>query len=314
MNTQLNYHHLRYFLAVAAHGGIKGASETLHVSAPTLSAQVRELEDFLGVQLFKRERRKLVLNDAGRVVLRYAERIMSLGDEMVQVVQRGEPGGAEIVFLGIVDSVPKLVASRLLRRAWVELPKLRVVVREGLPAELFPALAAHQLDLVITSEPAPSSLKTLLFSKLAGRFRVHLVAAPEVRHRFSKAGGLSALPMLVPTRESALRRELDQWWVEEGIVPDIRAEFDDAAAMYELAADGVGVAPVLGPVLKDVLSRYGLVELPVRVGIQESLYVVTAERQFSHVGPRIIAQLAADMASAVSSGPAKTEKSSRPIS
>lgn len=312
MNTQLNYHHLRYFLAVAAHGGIKGASETLHVSAPTLSAQVRELEDFLGVQLFKRERRKLVLNDAGRVVLRYAERIMSLGDEMVQVVQRGEPGGTEIVFLGIVDSVPKLVASRLLRRAWVELPKLRVVVREGLPAELFPALAAHQLDLVITTEPAPSSLKTLLYSKLAGRFRVHLVAAPEVRRRFSsKAGGLSALPILVPTRESALRRELDQWWAEEGIVPDIRAEFDDAAAMYELAADGVGVAPVLGPVLKDVLSRYGLVELPVRVGIQESLYVVTAERQFSHIGPRIIAQLAADMALAVS---AKTEKSSRSIS
>jgi len=288
---------------VAAHGGIKGASEALHVSAPTLSAQVRELEGFLGVELFRRERRKLILSDAGRVVLRYAERIVSLGDEMVQVVQRGEPGGAEIVFLGIVDSVPKLVASWLLRRAWLELPKLRVVVREGMPAELFPALAAHQIDLVITSELAPASLKTLLFSKLVGRFGVHLVAAPEVRNRFSpRKGGLSALPMLVPTRESALRRELDRWWAEEGIVPDIRAECDDAAAMYELAADGVGVAPVLGPVLKDVLSRYGLVELPVRTGLQESLYVVTAERQFSHEGPRIIAHLATQMASAAASG------------
>ncbi|NBR49666.1 LysR family transcriptional regulator, partial [bacterium] len=77
MNLQLNYHHLRYFLAVATEGGIKAATEALHVSAPTLSAQVRELEGFLEVELFRREGKSLILSDAGRVVKRYAERIFA---------------------------------------------------------------------------------------------------------------------------------------------------------------------------------------------------------------------------------------------
>lgn len=295
MNTQLNYHHLRYFLAVALEGGIKGASDALHVSAPTLSAQVRELENFLGAQLFRREGRALVLNDTGRVVKRYAERVFDFGDEMVEVVQRGEPGGMETVHVGIVDSVPKLLASRILCRAWEELPGLRAIIRAGLPGELFPALASHQLDLVIATEPAPASLKTVLFSRRAGRFAVNLVATPALSKRYLSKRDLTGFPVLVPTRESPLRRELDRWWADAGIRPDIRAEFDDSAAMREVAAAGVGAAPVLGPVLEDVARRYGLVKLPVRTGIHEELFVVTAERQFSHEGQRIIARLAGEI-------------------
>ena len=104
--------------------------------------------------------------------------------------------------------------------------------------------------------------------------------------------GLSGFPILLPTRESALRRELERWWAENGIIPQIRAEFDDAAAMCELAASGLGAAPVLEPVLNDVLKRYGLHKLPLKTGIHEELFVVTAERQFSHEGPRMIARIA----------------------
>ncbi|MFZ4681941.1 MAG: LysR family transcriptional regulator [Terrimicrobiaceae bacterium] len=295
MNLQLNYHHLRYFLAVAAQGGIQAAAKVVHVSPPTLSAQVRELEDFLGTALFRREGRGMQLTPAGRVVRRYAERIMDFGDEMVEVVHRGGVGGVETVLLGIADSVPKLLASRLLSRAWAEMPDLRVVVREGLPSELFPALASHQVDLVLANEPPPAAFRTVLFSARAGRFGVRLAAAPELRRRFRQASGLADFPVLVPARGSALRRDLDLWWSEAGWVPDIRAEFDDAAAMYELAAAGIGAAPVVDAVAQDVTKRYGLVELPCRTGIHEDLYVVTAEREFSHEGPKLIARLARGM-------------------
>ena len=292
MNLQLNYHHLRYFLAVATQGGIKAATEALHVSAPTLSAQVRELEGFLEVELFHREGKSLILSDAGRVVKRYAERIFAFGDEMVEVVQRGGAGGAETVYLGIGDAVPKLLASLILVRCWEEAPSLKIVVREGLPSELFPALAAHQLDIVIANEPAPPSLKAALFCAKAGRYGVHFVATAELKKTYNPKRGLSGFPVLLPTRESALRRELDRWWAENGIVPDIRAEFDDTAAMCELAASGIGAAPVLEPVLNDVLKRYGLQRLPLKTGIQEELFVITAERQFSQEGPRMIARIA----------------------
>jgi LysR family transcriptional activator of nhaA len=292
MNLQLNYHHLRYFLAVATQGGIKAATEALHVSAPTLSAQVRELEGFLEVELFRREGKSLILSDAGRVVKRYAERIFAFGDEMVEVVQRGGAGGAETVYLGIGDAVPKLLASHILVRCWKEAPSLKIVVREGLPSELFPALAAHQLDIVIANEAAPPSLKAALFCAKAGRYGVHFVATAELKKTYNPKRGLSGFPVLLPTRESALRRELDRWWAENGIVPDIRAEFDDTAAMCELAASGIGAAPVLGPVLDDVLKRYGLQKLPLKTGIHEELFVITAERQFSQEGPRMIARIA----------------------
>ena len=211
---------------------------------------------------------------------------------MVEVVQRGGAGGAETVYLGIGDAVPKLLASHILVRCWEEAPSLKIVVREGLPSELFPALATHQLDIVIANEPAPPSLKAALFCAKAGRYGVHFVATAELKKTYNPKRGLSGFPVLLPTRESALRRELERWWAEIGIVPDIRAEFDDTAAMCELAASGIGAAPVLEPVLNDVLKRYGLQRLPLKTGIQEELFVITAERQFSQEGPRMIARIA----------------------
>jgi len=293
MNTQLNYHHLRYFLAVAAEGGIKSASDVLHVSPPTLSAQVRELEGFLGTALFLREGRALVLTDAGRMVKGYAERIYGFGDEMVEVVRRGGTGGTETVFVGIVDALPKLLASRLLVRAFEELPLLHVVVREGLPGELFPALAAHQLDIVIANEAAP--LKTVLFSTMTGHYGVRFVASPALKKTYRASSGLSGFPVLLPTRESPLRRELDRWFAEKRMTPMIRAEFDDAAAMWEMAAAGAGATPVIEPVLPDVAARYGLIELPLKTGIHEELFIVTAERQFSHEGQQAMARLAREV-------------------
>jgi len=277
---------------VASEGGIKAAADVLHVSPPTLSTQVRELESFLGTPLFVREGRRLLPTDAGRVVQRYAERIFGLGDEMLEVVRRGAPVGPQTVHLGIGDAVPKLLVSSILIRALHEAPDLRVVVREGLPGELYPALVAHQIDLVVANEPPPSSLKTALFSRRAGRFAVSFVAAPSLVKKFRRHSGLDGFPVLVPTRESPLRRELDRWWEDEGIRPDIRAEFDDAAAMCEMAADGAGAAPLPAPVLDSAARRYGLRTLPLRTGIHEELFVVTAERQFAHEGVRILARVA----------------------
>lgn len=311
MNLQLNYHHLRYFLAVAVEGGIKAASATLHVSSPTLSAQVRELEDFLGCPLFLREGKRLVLTDTGRVVRRYAERIFNLGDEMAEVVRRGSPEGPQTVFVGIVDAVPKFVASAILVRAWREIPGLRVVVREGLPGELFPALAAHQLDVVIGNEPPPSALKAAVFSHRAGRFGVSFAAPPALGRKFRPARGLDGFPVLVPTRESPLRRDLDRWWQANGISPDIRGEFDDAAAMCEMAAGGAGAAPLPDPVLRETARRYGLVRLPLKTGIHEEIFVVTAERQFSHEAMRVIARLAAEVVGSFRTRPAARRRAPR---
>jgi len=284
MNTQLNYHHLRYFLAVATCGGITAAADALHISAPTLSAQVRELEEFFGIMLFRREGRRMTLTETGRHLMGYAERIFAMGDEMVDSVKRGGFSSPGVVFLGVADAIPKLLAARLLERACEKAPGLRVVVREGLPQELWGALSTHQIDLVLANEAPPPTRMNLPPGIRIGRMRVLFAAAPDIAKMFRKNGNFSELPILAPARESVLRRELERWWAENDITPLIRAEFDDGAAMLELAARGLGAAPVHEPVLKDVCKRYGLVQLPFHCEIEDDLFVVTGDRQYNHTG------------------------------
>ncbi len=292
MNTQLNYHHLRYFFAVAEAGGIAGAARQIAVSPPTLSAQISEFEAFLGTPLFQREHRRMTLTETGRIVRRYAERIILLGDELVEVVTRGGVGVPERTLVGITDSVPKLIAARILESALATLSTLRVIVREGLPSELVPALAAHQLDLVIANEPAPSSLRTILHSRKIGSFAIDFMASPSLKARFRRASGLDDFPVLLPTRESPLRRQLDATWHAAGIVPRVVGEFDDTATMFELAAAATGAVPVLRPAAKSVAVRYGLVRLAISSGVTEDLFLITPEREFQQLGAAAISDAA----------------------
>ena len=292
MNTQLNYHHLRYFLAVATNGGITPASLAIHVSAPTLSAQLKELEAFVGKPLFRREGRRMRLTEDGRVLLRYAERIFATGDEMVQVLNRGKSEGPGWVFLGVSDGVPKLLVARLLDRACQKAPGLQCMVREGLPGELWSALGSHQVDLVIANEAPPPNFGNLPPGRRIGRMSVVFAASKVLAKKFQANPDLSMLPILAPARESVLRRELEQWWASKEITPIIRAEFDDAAAMFELAARGLGAAPIHEPVLKDVCKRYELVTLPIKPKIEDELFIVGEKRRYAAEGVSILLDLA----------------------
>jgi LysR family transcriptional activator of nhaA len=292
MNTQLNYHHLRYFLAVATNEGITPAAAALNLSAPTLSAQIKDLEGYFGKPLFRREGRRMRLTETGRLLLRYAERIFATGDEMVEVVRRGKLQGPGTVFLGVADAVPKLLVARLLERACQQAPDLHCVVREGLPNELWAALASHQIELVLANEAPPPNHPSLPPGTRIGRMGVAFAAAPTLAKNWKKSKDSNRLPILAPARESVLRRELEQWWAARGIAPVIRAEFDDAAAMFELAAAGLGAAPVHEPVLRGVCKRYGLVELPVRCDIKDELFVVAEIRQYASEGVALLMSLA----------------------
>ena len=292
MNRQLNYHHLRYFLAVATNGGITPAAAAIHVSAPTLSAQLKELEAFVGKPLFRREGRHMRLTEDGRLLLRYAERIFATGDEMVEVLQRGKSAGPGTVFLGVSDGVPKLLVARLLDRACHKAPGLQCVVREGLPQELWAALGSHQVDLVIANEAPPPNAGKLPPGRRIGRMRVVFAASRALAKAFQKNPDPAALPVLAPARESVLRRELEQWWAAKEINPIIRAEFDDAAAMFELAARGLGAAPIHEPVLKDICKRYELVALPLKSEIEDDLFVVGDKRRYAAEGVSLLMDLA----------------------
>ena len=127
----LNYHHLFYFWSVVREGGVSKASKVLRLAQPTVSGQIKALENAFGEKLFERQGRSLVLTDVGQVVFRYADEIFSLGQELQDTLKGRPVARPRRLVVGVSDSVEKRVAHRLLVPALekVDLAELPVCLR-----------------------------------------------------------------------------------------------------------------------------------------------------------------------------------------
>ncbi|MCX7826682.1 MAG: LysR family transcriptional regulator, partial [Verrucomicrobiae bacterium] len=127
----LNYHHLRYFWTVAKEGSLKKAAEKLHVSQPSISAQIAALEEALGEPLFRRSGRNKVLTDAGQIAFNYAEEIFSLGRELVSAIKQRPGAKALRLYVGVADSFPKLITNEIIKPVFTMPQTCHVICREG---------------------------------------------------------------------------------------------------------------------------------------------------------------------------------------
>src|SRR5690349_7690288 len=103
----LNYHHLLYFWTVVKEGGVVAASKKLRLRQPTVTGQVRALEQALGEKLFERNGRKLALTDVGSFVFRYADEIFTLGRELQDGLQGLPTARPRKLIVGVAEVFPK---------------------------------------------------------------------------------------------------------------------------------------------------------------------------------------------------------------
>ncbi|MFN3243270.1 MAG: LysR family transcriptional regulator [Planctomycetota bacterium] len=256
----LNYHHLRYFHAVAREGSIARASRLLHTSPPTISVQLQKLEEHLGTKLLVKQGRGLALTDAGAVVRDYADRIFSLGSELVDAVRSRTGSGAARVRIGVADSVPKELAARLLEPLFQSSAGVRATVHEGPAERLLADLALHAFDLVLLDEPPPAITRLKVFQHELGAARIGVFGAGPIdartRRRFP--GSLDGAPFVLPVEDNLLRREFEGYCRAAGLRVRIVAEVEDSALAKTLARDdrGLLLAPI---VLANTLRKhYGL--------------------------------------------------------
>jgi len=284
----LNYHHLFYFWTVARAGSIARASEELRLAPPTISNQLKTLEASLGLKVLERQGRRLVLTDAGRTVLRYADDIFRTGRELQRAV-KGLPTGQQLrLVAGIVDVIPKRMAALLLQPAVDAHPDLVLVCREGPLLQLLGALAVHDLDVVIADVPASEDVKVKAFNHRLGDCGTTFFAAP--RHAPLRKGfprSLEGAPLLMPAPGTALRRALDAWLAAEGLHPRIAGEFDDSALMKAFGARGLGVFPAPRVLEEEVKAQYGVQVVGRAEEVRETFYAITVERRLRH--PAVVA-------------------------
>jgi LysR family transcriptional activator of nhaA len=284
--TWLNYHHLLYFWTVVREGGVARAAAKMRLSQPTISTQVHQLEEALGAPLLRREGRGLVMTDTGRVVFRYADEIFGLGRELLETM-RGRPAGrpAELT-VGVANAVPKLIVYRLLRPATHGDEAMVLVCREGSTETLLVELATHGLDVLITDTPVAPHMRVKVFNHLLGESDTAFFGtrrqAAALRRRFPKS--LDGQPLLLPTRNTALRRSLDEWFEQSGIRPQVAGEFEDSALMKAFGqGDGV-VFPAPAAIARDVCRVYGVHVIGRTSQVREKYYAVSAERRVTHPG------------------------------
>jgi LysR family transcriptional activator of nhaA len=294
----LNYHHFLYFWMVAREGSIARAGKELRLAEPTISGQIRRLEEVLGEKLFRREGRRLVLTEVGRVAFRYGDEIFPLGREFLETV-RGHGTGRPLRFVvGVTDALPKAIVHRLLEPALRLGEPVRIICREDRSLEGFLAeLAVHGLDLVLADAPAGPELPVRLFSHLLGECGTSFFAGGRVAAALRKKfpGSLDGAPFLLPGRNAALRRTLEGWFESQKLRPRIVGEIDDSALVKVFGEKGVGVFAGPSTIEAEVVRRYRLRVIG-RVGtLRQRFYAISAERRLSH--PAVVA--IADTARAV---------------
>ena len=291
--TGLNYRHLYYFWVVAKEGSVTRAAERLDVAVQTISAQLALLEQSLGKSLLAPQGRRLVLTEAGRVALGYADQIFLLGEQMQDVLAESEVGKTMRLTVGISDSLPKLIAARLLDAALKLSQKVKLVCVEDDFESLLGNLSVHKLDVVLTDRPVPSGTTLKVFSHLLGESDIALFGLAELAKRYKPKfpASLDGAPLLLPTRSNAIRGRLDHWFEVNDVRPDVVGEFDDNALLNTFGRGGIGLFPASSALEKDVRDQFGAVPVGALSGVREQFYAISNERRIKH--PAVEAILAA---------------------
>lgn len=290
----LNYHHLLYFWTVAREGSISAASRKLRLAQPTVSGQIRALEDAMGEKLLERSGRKLELTEVGRVVYRYADEIFSLGRELMDTLKGRPTGRPQRLVVGISDGVPKLIAYRLLEPA-LRLPDpVRLVCTEDRPDRLLAELALHNFDLVLSDAPVGAGTNVRAFSHLLGETSVTLFAAPKLAARLRRKfpASLDGAPVLMPLDQSPLSRSLSQWFEASGVRPEVVAELEDSALIKAFGQAGAGAFPAPTAIAREIEAQYGVEAVGRVEGVRERFYAISVERKIKHPAVLAISQAA----------------------
>lgn len=285
----LNYKQLHHFWSVATAGGIVRASERTGLAPQTLSGQIAALEASLGVTLFRRQGRHLVLTETGQTVLAYVEEIFRIGNELELALQNRAIGRMLPFRVGVSDVVPKAIAYLLLAPSMQLDEPVRIVCREDKLERLLGDLAIHKLDVVLADSPLPSNMDVRGYSHKLVECPLGFFAAPSLAARLEGEfpACLDGAPLLLPGSDSAIRGPLLHWLEDNHVRPQIAGEFDDSALMMAFGEAGVGVFPTAILLREQLETQRGLQWLGVAERVREAFYAISVERRLTH--PAVLA-------------------------
>ncbi|WP_420334331.1 LysR substrate-binding domain-containing protein [Roseibium sp.] len=228
---------LKIFVAVVREGGITRAAEKLHRVQSNVTTRVRQLEDKLNNKLFDRRGKRLVLTPAGRTLLDYADRLLSLASEAEAAVQGGKPRG--IFRLGSMESTAAVRLPGPLSAYSQRFPDVVLELRTGNPTQLANALLAGEIDAALVAEPVAEAR----FDSMVAFEEEPVIVTSQDHPPIGEAGEVPGT-MIVFEHGCPHRRRLEEWYALQNEMPERTIELGSYHAMLGCVLTGMGAALV----------------------------------------------------------------------
>jgi LysR family transcriptional activator of nhaA len=278
--SHVNFNHLYYFWHVYKEGSVVGAAEALYLTPQTITGQIKALEERLQGKLFKRKGRGLEPTELGELVFRYADRMFTLSQEMLDIINYRKE--SHLLFdVGVADALSKHLVSGVLDAVVVEDEQIHLRCFESTHEMLLEQLGQHKLDMIISDCPIDSTQQEGLFSVKIGECSVSFWGQHPLPHQAFPAC-LEERKLLIPGRRSMLGRQILNWINSQGLKVEILGEFDDAALMkaFGAAHNAIFVAPTLYG--QDFYQDENITEIGRIDNVMEEYHAIFAERMIQH--------------------------------
>ncbi len=282
MTNWINYHHLNYFRVIALEGSISKAAVKLKIGQPTLSAQLKQFEDTIGIQLFERKHKKLILTESGMLALEYANEIFKMGSELLEVLHdRFIPSRPHVQF-GALDSVPKHVVLAVAKAA-LKAGRCTVSLLEGNGDELIREMQIHKIDLVIANYIPSIKDEFKIYSRSIAKSSINIYGAKKFNYlKKDFPNSLQDAPFILPTAHSKLRRDIENFFKANRIAFDIVAETQDTALQKLMGIEGLGLIPLTQSAAQIHLDENKLFKIGEISGVDEEIFLLSSSRKIEN--------------------------------
>ena len=278
--SEINFHHLRYFWAVAHEGNLTRAAERLFVSQSSVSVQIKKLEQQVGHELFERRGRQLVLTEAGSIALEYADTVFRLGDELLGTLDVHSESARRVLRVGSLSTLSRNFQTEFLKPLF-ERDDVELILRSGALKDLLRLVSEHQIDIVLANVAPLRDSTVTWVPHLIAEQSVSLIGHPSRSLKGKRLVDiLSQEQLLIPAAESGIRTGFDTLADRLGVRPIIAGEIDDMAMLRLIARETDTLAVVPPIVVRDELESGVLVEHRRLPEITETFYAITASRRF----------------------------------
>ncbi|MGY6268144.1 LysR substrate-binding domain-containing protein [Achromobacter denitrificans] len=234
---------LQIFKAVADQGGVARAAAHLNRVQSNVSTRLKQLEASLDAPLFRRQNRRLVLSDQGRVLLSYADRLLRLSDEARAAVREGAPRG--VLRIGTMESTAAARLPPILAAYHASWPRVRIELVTGTSGALAAKVRNYDIEAAFVARPYPAE-----GLEAVDAFREELaLISPMAWDPIGSAKELRERSVIAFAAGCSYRRILESWLAQEGVTPGNVMEFASYHAIVACVAAGSGVAIVPRSVL-----------------------------------------------------------------